>query len=96
MVSNSPLDGDAAEMACVPFVLAVSSVSSFSGCATVAAVPFVLIEPFPFDKLLLLISFGILGSVGIQLPVVRNFRGKTTCCKGDVMKNQFVKMAKVI
>lgn len=83
-MSNSPFDGDAAELACVPFVLDVSSVSSCSACAIAAVFPFVLIDPFPFDKLLLLISFGRLGSVGMQLPVVRNFRGKTTCCKREM------------
>lgn len=78
-VSNNPFDGDPFCKECVPLVDVVSSVTS-SGSAIEAVVPFDLTEPFPFVKLLLLISFCRVGNVGIQLPVVRNFRGKTTCC----------------
>lgn len=40
--------------------------------------PFVFNEPF--DSFVLLTSFLSAGNVGIKLDVVRNLRGKTTCC----------------
>lgn len=47
-------------------------------------------EPFvfndPFDSFVLLTSFLSVGNVGIKLEVVRNLRGKTTCCISRIKK----------
>lgn len=81
-VSSSPFDGDAVFECDVPFVVPPFVVSSV--CANECDEPFVFndaIDPFPFVKLLLLISFVKFGKVGIQLGVVsRNLRGRITCC----------------
>lgn len=90
LVSSNPFDGEPVCAVCVPFVLTASSVRSSGWAIVAAAEPFVLIDPFPLVKLLLLISFVMLGSVGIQLPVVRNFRGSTTCCINESREKKIV------